>query len=368
MIDRLEQIDEKHFYMHLKYPYSIIQYELSGNGFSIISHKSTDDNIIACGPYKLAKHVSGDRIELERFDDFYEETPITKRIIFRIIPETTARVIALETGEIDVADDVPVVERARIAGNPELKLHEVVTSCTEMIYLNCAKGPTSDIRVRQALAMATNREELTLAVTNGTGVPSSTPHPINVPYRYKGEGLPYNPEEAKKLLAEAGYPDGFSLQIVLRNSTHKMIAEMLQAQWKEIGVKVDVQFTEVSTFFDRINNGRFEAYLLVNNNSKGDVYKTLEEFYSPNAGMKGDRMLYKNDRVDKLFDIIKESSDERKREEAGIEIQKIVMKEVPAIPLFCPTDAIGGRKGVEGIAVSPGRTTYFGDIYRVKAN
>ena len=364
MIDSLEKVDETHLNIHLNQPYAMLDTLLGFNPYAIISQKSTADDIIGCGAYTLANHVSGDRIELERFDDYYRGTPKTEKLTFRVIPEDTARVIALENGEIDIADAVSIMERGNVADDPDLVLLERAVASVEYIGFNCVEGPTADIRVRQALAYATDREEVALAASDGSGVPSTTVAGAGVPYRYENDMYPRDLEKAKALLAEAGYPDGFDLQILCKGSEQQIMAQVLQGQWGEIGVNVDVQFTESTGFFDAINNGNFQSYMLTNNCNNGNFLATMENWYGPYAGSAGNRMLFQNDRFDELFVLYGQNADEALREEYATEMQQIIMEECPAIPLYCPTDAIGTAAGVHEMYVSPGRSaTQFKYVY-----
>jgi peptide/nickel transport system substrate-binding protein len=359
-IKRLEKIDKTHFLVHFNIPFAVFPAELTGTGFSIVSHKTTKGNVIGCGPYKLVNHVSGDRIEFERFDDYYEGTPKTKHIVFRIIPETTARVIALETGEIDIAEDVAIPDRPRIANNSALQLLERVQNCLEYVGFNCVQGPTADKRVRQALILATDKKELAQAVSDGTGVASSTILGPSTKYRITDDVTwAYNPERAKRLLAEAGYPNGFTMQVLCKGSSHQLIAQMLQAQWKEVGVTVDVQFMESSAFNDATAKRRFQAFINSDNNSNDEPSEFFEELYGPRADTVGNKVAFRNKRYDELFEILLSSHDDAIRKPAAIEMQKIVMEETPVMPLFSPSDAFGAKKGVEGAVVNIGRETVW---------
>lgn len=361
-IDSLEQVDDTTFLVHLNEPFITFPVELTGTAFCIVSKDSTDDNVIGCGAYKLTDYMSGDHFTYERFDDYFKGTPKTQKLTFRIIPEDASRVIALETGEVDIIEEVAINDRARIAENSDLVLQESVMNSIEWIALNCKEGPTADVRVRQALAMATNKEEVIAGAYSGKG---AVAHSIlgSVMQNLIDVDFDYNVEEAKELLTEAGYPDGFTISLLCSGNREQMVAQVIQSQWKKIGVTVDIQPLDSTTRNDRYKQHNFEASLYSSNASNDEPLEFLEEAATEFGA--GNRVDYSNARYDQLYSVITSTLEQPTRGDAIEEMQQIIGEESPFIPLAYPIDAQGMQKGVGGINLNIGRETIWYNIYKI---
>lgn len=363
-IDSLEKVDETTFLIHFNTPFITFPAELTGTAFAIVSKESTDDNVIGCGPYILTDYMSGDHFTYERFDDYFKGTPKTKRLTFRIIPEDAARVIALETGEVDIIEEVAVNDRARIAENPDLVLQEAVMNSIEWIALNCTTGPTADTRVRQALAKATNKEEIIIGGYSGKG---EVAHSILGPVMQNlvDVDFDYDVEGAKQLLAEAGYPDGFTISLLCSGTHEQMVAQILKSQWDDIGVEVNIELLDSTTRNERYKNHNFEASLYSSNSSNDEPLEFLEE--AATAFGAGNRVGFSNARYDELYSVITSTLEQPTRGDAIEEMQEIIGEECPFIPLAYPIDAQGMKKGVGGINLNIGRETIWYNIYKTEA-
>lgn len=362
-INRLEKVDETHFIVHFNTPFITFPCELTGTGFSIISRDSTDKDVIGCGAYKMVKHVSGDSIVFERFDDYFKGTPKTERLVFRIIPEDASRVIALETGEVDIVEEISINDRARIQADPNLVLQESTMNSIEYLALHCGEGPTSDVRVRQALALATNKDELIIAAYRGKAAPAHSflgsvmQHLIDV-------DPDLDIEKAKTLMSDAGYANGVDLAIICSGTHHQLIAQVLQAQWKKIGVTLDIQPLESSTLAEKIKANDFQVYITSSNSSNDEPLEFLEEC-AGQFGV-GNRTLFQDDRYDELFTVLTSTLEEPTRGNAIEEMQQIIADKVPFIPLTYPIDAQGMKKNVGGINLNIGRETIWYNIYKIE--
>ena len=364
-IDSLEKLDDTTFLIHFNTPFITFPAELTGTGFCIVSKASTDDNVIGCGAYQLVDYMSGDHFTYERFDDYFKGQPKTKKLTFRIIPEDASRVIALETGEVDAIEEVAISDRARIAENPDLRLNEAIMNSIIWVALTCREGyPTADVRVRQALAMATNKDEVVAGAYSGKAVAAHS-FLCSAMDGWIDSDLDYNVEEAKKLLAEAGYPDGLTISLLCSGNQEQMVAQIIQSQWKKIGVTVDIQPMDSATRNDRYKKHDFEASLYSSNSSNDEPLEILEEAATEFGA--GNRPEYSNARYDELYSVITSTLEEPTRSDAVKEMQQIVGEEAPFIPLVYPIDAQGLKKNVGGINLNIGRETIWYNIYKTEA-
>ena len=167
-------------------------------------------NPVGSGPYCFVEWKQGDHVTLKAFDDYYAGKAATENLIMKVIPETSQRSIALETGEIDLAYDLAVNDIPKINDNDKLMVYEIPSLSCWYVSLNMNKEPFNNPLVREALTMAIDRQTIIDTINAGSGQPADA---IIAPavFGYYSTGVPeYNPEKAKELLAEAGYPDGFS--------------------------------------------------------------------------------------------------------------------------------------------------------------
>ncbi len=214
-IDTVTAIDDDTVEIKLKAPN--IEY-LAYLNTAIVPHDYTDQETfpIGTGPYKFKSRSVQENIVLEKFEDYWGTPGYLDEVTFKIIENTDALVMALRSGSVDlsvhrVASDVQEI-------GDEYELLESPTNLVQALYLNNAAEPLNDLKVRQALNYAVNVEDVMLITNDGLGTPiGSSIYPSFGKYFMPElvDAYPYNPEKAKELLTEAGYPDGFTLTITV---------------------------------------------------------------------------------------------------------------------------------------------------------
>ena len=289
------------------------------------------------GPWRLVSWTSGDEIVLERNLFSPEADSGVSMICIRLIPETMTRVAEFEVGNLDVLEIPPAeLELWRSAGVRLLRSPEM-----RIVYigLNNEKPPFDDPRVRRALNMAIDVESvighlLFGAAERATGV---------VPARLRGSSLPgplyrYDPEEAVRLLEEAGYPEGFSMEIWQReNPESGRILESVQGFLARAGIEVKIVTREWSAFKQAVDRGTPDAFYLdwfADYPEAGNFLVPL--FHSENRGGGGNRAGFADAAVDSILDIASGTSDPAARWELYAEAEKRVMEAAPWIFLWFP--------------------------------
>jgi peptide/nickel transport system substrate-binding protein/oligopeptide transport system substrate-binding protein len=288
------------------------------------------------GPWKLASWTSGDQIILER-NPFSPEKCGVPGISIRLIPETMTRIAEFEVGNLDILE-IPAAELelwrsagARLMKSPELRI--------VYIGLNTEKPPFDDPRVRRALNMAVDVDMvigrlLFGAAERATGV---------VPARLRGSPLPgpvyrYDPEEAARLLTEAGYPDGFEMEIWQReNPESGRILESIQGFLSMAGIEVKIITREWSAFKQAVDRGTPDAFYLdwfADYPEAGNFLVPL--FHSENRGGGGNRAGFSDPAVDSLLDAASTVSDPAARWELYAEAEGRVIESAPWIFLWFP--------------------------------
>jgi peptide/nickel transport system substrate-binding protein len=267
------------------------------------------NNPVGTGPYRFVSRESGSRIVLERNNDYWGTAPYLDKIIVRGIAEPTARVVALQTGEVDFINDVAPDQIEGLKKNPEIEISQASIPHTWLINVNHRDKPFSDLKVRQAASLAINRDALTRDILKGTALPATQlAGPGGVAYDPSLTGWPYDPARAKQLLAEAGYPNGFDTVFALPSAGSGMldatrIAEYLQKNWADVGIRAKLESQEwtsyVPFFFKGIPSDK-GMYAMANVTGDGQDVEKLNAtaFHPPNGFNVG---WYQNDRVEQLL-------------------------------------------------------------------
>lgn len=370
---KIEISDDYTIKISTKEPFAPLLAHLAHPSSSILNEKAVteagDDygqNPVGTGAFKFVKWTTGDKIELTRFDEYHGEAPKYKDLTFRAIVEGTNRTIELETGAIDIAYDVLPTDMSRVEGNSELTLNKKENLSTNYIGFNVAKKPFDNVKVRQAINHALDKESIIKNVLVGSGkVPKGPLAPI---VWGAAEGLPsydFNIEKAKQLLADAGYPDGFKTTLWTNDNTIRInIATIVQNQLKQIGIEVDTQVVEWGAYLDGTAKGEHDMFILGWTTVTGDAdYGLYPLFHSSQFGDAGNRTFYKNDRVDELLVKGRASADPAERKAAYDEVQKLVNDEAPWVFLYNAQYLDGTRANVKGFIQHPAGHHLLSTVY-----
>ena len=357
-VQSIDVIDKYTVKITTKSVFAPFLYTLVHAGTSIIpkTYFESGDNFVnpvGSGPYKFVEWVSGDRVVLEKNENYFDKNNMgqSDRIVFKVIPEGTSRTIALETGEVDVVMEVPAIDMNKVKDNSELKLFEKPSTRISDFEMNTEKVPFNNKLVRQAMNYAIDKDALIIVALEGAGVPAGSVLPPSF-LGYKAGPYSYNPEKAKALLAEAGYPDGFETSITTKGVKRKRIAEFIQASLLEVGITAKVQMLEGSTFIDSIIKGNFET-LVLGWTSNPDPDATLTpRFFSGNInGMNFTR--FNDPKNDQLIKEGREELDLAKRGKIYNKFHEYIMEQSPMVPLFVSNILVGANASLKGVELSP---------------
>lgn len=326
---------------------------------SIVCKRTTEADpenfeVNGTGPYKLVEWRSGDRIIYERFDDYFEGPVPTKRQVHRVIPEDSARLIALENGEIDICEVVPNNDLAKVADNANLTLLQVPSGQVEYFAFNTTVEPLGDPLVRQAIACAINKQAIIDATLNGEGmIARSNFAPSVMGYYSEMYDLDYDVEKAQELMAQSSVPDGFTTHVILASAERELTCQLIQADLSLIGIELIIDRVDSANYFDTINNGRAECYMGSQNNAIFDPDRSAEVFHTDSFGAAGNRMYYSDAEMDALIEAGRAELDNEKRMEIYKQIQEKVISEAIWIPLNYRNGSMGVRNGVGGFKMDP---------------
>jgi peptide/nickel transport system substrate-binding protein len=310
-----------------------------------------DGPAIGTGPWVNEDWMLGDYITKTRFDDYWGELPVTKEVILRYIPEASARLIALETGEIDVCVYPAPIEFDYIRENEDLEL-VAYDGALHYLFYNNQKAPFDDVNFRLAVTYAMNVDEIiTGAVAGNAAKAYSFGAPYQLGYFDDWESIDmvpyeYNLELAKEYLAKSKYANGGGdFDIAVNNTERAVVAQVIQAQMKALGINVTVNEYDSAGFASGQAEAQFCSSIASTGytNSSDDVRRN---FYTE-GGLHHSK--YSNLEVDALFDAAVGEMDLEKRLEMYKQIQILLHQDCPAYPMYYKVEASALNKNVSGI-------------------
>jgi peptide/nickel transport system substrate-binding protein len=363
-IERLEVVDERTFRMVTTFEFAPMLTHLAHTATSILSEAAVTGGgadygttvVVGTGPFRFVSWETASQIVLERNEAWWGGDVLPERVVFRPITEGTVRSIELETGGVHIAYALEPRDAQRMEDQPRIVLHPVETLATSYIGFNAQRAPFDDVRVRQAINHALDAQTIVEVVYEGQGIPASSPISPQVFGAHEDlEPYTYDPERARELLAEAGYPTGFSTTLWTNDNPLRIqIAEIAQAQLAEIGVQVDVQVLEWSTYLAETAAGNHDMFILgwVSVTADAD-YGLYALFHSSQFGDAGNRTFWSHPRVDELLDLGRTTTDPDVRMQYYREAQEIIAEEAPWIFLLITVEVNGTRDNVQGFVSHP---------------
>jgi peptide/nickel transport system substrate-binding protein len=330
---------------------------------------------IGTGPFRFVQWVKGERFVLERFDDYWGPKAEWARVTMRPITNATTRVAALLSGDIDIMDAVPTVDLERLKKNPNVTLSSSVTSRLMFIAPDhhrdnspfvtdnagkpiTGKGPLRDVRVRQAISKAIDRRAIAARIMDGAAEPTGQ----LVPKGFLGfnPAIPapgYDPEGARKLLAEAGYPKGFKLVMQIPQNrylndvaTGEAIAQMLT----RVGIETKIEAYPIGILLTRATKLEWSMFMVgfgIVTGEPTSVMRFIMATHDADKGMgMGNRGRYSNARFDGLLQQAERTMDDAKRADLLQEAAKVgVADDLGVIPLYHQIHIWAMRKGLRHV-------------------
>ncbi|MFO8059236.1 MAG: ABC transporter substrate-binding protein [Bacillota bacterium] len=311
VIEDITVDDEHTVTFTLQKPYAPTLYHFTHPSSSIVSKARVEaegedhfEEPMGTGVFKFESYSRGDRVVLVRNEDYWDGAPKPERVTIRIIPEDSTQVAEIEAGGVHVAFNIPTHEVARLEETPDVYIVESLGYGIVGLVLNLQREPLENVKVRQALNYAIDRTSIVEDVDSGFGQPASQllaptvfgHHPDLEPY-------PYDPDKSRELLAEAGYPDGFEASILVWNmDRYVRFAEVIQAQFADVGVDVELDVIEFGAALERGYEGDFDMTTMQwgTTTLDGD-YTMYPLLHSDNWGQAGNWGCYSNEEVDELI-------------------------------------------------------------------
>lgn len=346
-VDKVEAPDDTTVKVHLKKPnYFYLMNIMAYISSRVVSKKAVKDlgekfkySPVGTGPFEVVEYRSKDRAIFKRHEEYYRGTPIIEKIEWMFMPDLNSRLMAMEKGDIHMI-------RAVRSGDLVRRLRSKGVTCDGYpgtggwVHFNLYDDIFKNKKVRQALFYATDREAIaeyygSVAVPMWGMIPPNFDGAKEYPDRYK-----YDPEKAKALLAEAGHPNGFSFSTdITRDSMRLDVMEMCQAQWKKVGVNMNLNMMEHAAFLHKVRKGAMPV--MIQPGIKPTIDSFLNTFfYGPSCSREPTAILNCScygtamPGVDDMIEKARLTFDANQRNAIYSDIQDQLMEDVPAIPVY----------------------------------
>ncbi len=300
-----------------------------------------EKNPVGSGPYEFVDHESGERIILQKNEDYWGKEAEIENVIFRFYPELSSLIMALQTHEVDYVPEMPAGKFMNLEEkeNIGLKFGTYQKMEDHRICFNKRESSIfSNKKLRKAVAYAVNRDELIALTREEMATPAVGRVPAFHPASAKdAKAYEQDLEKARKLLEEAGYPDGFETEIYAPSGYKERVTEAQQIarQLSKIGVKAEVKTLEWGTYLDATGAGEAPMFRERWTGSTPSPYSFLE-IWHPESGWNDVFGDYENEEVANLLEEIEETVDQNERWALYREAQRIAMEDVASYPLYWP--------------------------------
>jgi peptide/nickel transport system substrate-binding protein len=341
---------------------------------------NTGKATVGTGPFKFVRWQRGDRIELARNDAYWGPKAPWDRVTFRIITSDPTRVASLLAGEVRAIENVPTADLAKLSRNKDLAVYRTVSVRLMYLHLDTARdktpfvtdkagkpldrNPLKDLRVRRAMSKAINRPALVERVMEGAAVATGQLMPVGFfGYTLALKPERYDPDGAKKLLAEAGYPDGFGLTLHAPNNRYvndEQIAQTIAQMLARVGIQTRVDAMPASVYFSRGSKLEFSFMLVgwgADTMEASSPLKALLATFSKDKGMgTANRGRYSNPKLDAVLEQALATVNDFNRERLLREATELGVGDLGIIPLYHQHNLWAARRGIAYEARADERT------------
>jgi peptide/nickel transport system substrate-binding protein len=317
---------------------------------------------VGTGPFKFVEWVSNDHVTLTANADYWKEKPKVSKIVYRIIPESSVRVLELKKGTVDVLADVAPSDANTLKQDSSVNVLEQPGLMVDGVSLPTQVKPFNDPRVRQALNYAINKDDLNQYLYKGMATTMNSPlPPVEWSYDKSLPAYSYDVEKAKGLLTQAGYPSGFTATLYVYPNPRSynpvggpQLAQALQADLKKVGVTINIQQIEWGAFLAKVRSKDFGDMALAGwSGDNGDPDNFLDSLWGTDQIPSGNEAHYTNKQLDDLLAKALQSTDQSERTDLYKQAQKTLHDDAPWIFLNYATQIRATSAKVHGLVLNP---------------
>jgi peptide/nickel transport system substrate-binding protein len=371
-ITDVKVIDDATIALSTKEPFAPLLAQLSAYNLAIMSPAQLQkagakyrEQPAGTGPFKLKSWQPGEKIVLARNDDYWGDKPRLDALETRVVPEDSARVLQLLSGEADMIASVPTVMLKRLEASPAVQVMKKTGFRTIYVGLNNGIAPFNDRRVREAVAYAIDVQGLQRGVLSGVGQLGGGFESPVIGGAKEIAPRPHDPARARKLLAEAGLANGFSTTFYVPTGRYLMdrqLGEAIQAQLGEVGIKVKIESPEWGAFTAAVDQKKAPMFLMGKGSPTGDLDFTLTLTAMSNGRMNS--FALSNPEIDRLIVAQRGAVEPAERRKLLARVQDMIFEDVPAVVLFYEDQLFAARANVHGVVVYPNEFVDFAGAWK----
>ncbi|QKY69893.1 ABC transporter substrate-binding protein [Lentibacillus sp. CBA3610] len=377
VIDEINVVNDHEIEFVLKQPLGYFLQNMAMTYFPITSPAALEEygpeineNPVGTGPFKFESWSKDDSIVLSKFEDYrIEDQPKVDEVVFEVIPDNAARLIALQSGEIDIMDGLNPDDAATVEAEQGLDLYTRAENNVGYVGMNTQKEPLDQVEVRQAINHAIDRDAIAEAMYAGYANPAKNLLPPSyMGYNDDVEPYEYDPERAQELLAEAGYEDGMEIELWTMPVARpympdpETVAEIVQNNLAEVGINVSIVREEWAPYLEKTLEGEQELFMLGWSGTNGDPdYFLSSLLHGDNVGS-SNRTFYENEDVDELLNNAKRSIDQDERAAFYQEAQALIHEEAPMVNLVHSTPVMATASYVNNYVPHPSTSESLAEV------
>ena len=364
-VDHIDATDDFTVVFHMKEPDASLLWNVSDDSIGIVPQGSGDEmtqHPIGSGPFRFISAETDREVILERNDDYWGVEPKLPRVRFAVVPDGTTEALELRKGSCDLAINSYLTPDMILTLSRDRDLVVESSPGTRLAYLgfNLRDPILKDVRVRQAVAYALNRQPMIEYLWRGEAQPAHSVLPTQS-WAYDGDVPTYDhdPAKAMQLLDAAGYPsvNGVRFHITMKTSTDentRLMVAVMQQQLRQVGIALDIRSFEFATFFSDVTHGAFQMYGLrwIGGNEDPDIFEHAfhSSQFPPNGANRG---YYLNANVDSLIDEARREVDPKLRKPLYDQVQQILARDLPYIDLWYLDNVVVHTRRVRSIQLNP---------------
>jgi peptide/nickel transport system substrate-binding protein len=377
MIESTEIVDDSTFRVHLNrvdgafldYLSTFIPSIIPKKVYEQMGDEAFSEKPIGSGPFKVTEWTRGEKLILDRNPYYWKEgQPYVDRIIFYYVPDSNTRMLRVESGEAHIATEVPYSEIDRLDAIQGINVLMEDVMAWDAIWFNIRISPLDDKFIRQALNYATPKDAMLKTLLHGAG---EIANHVIAKVKYWDPTVPaypYDMNKAKELMAKSKAPGGFSMPmlIVAGDPVERQQAEIVQAEWAKLGVNITIDAVDVGTIWDRWLSSEEMCFTLPGNALSSDALSDDNlalVFFDFTAGAQSFWTGWDNARAIELVQSAGKTVDEDVRTKNFHEVQRLVMEEAPAVPLFFTKARTAMQDNVKGFSTLPVKWWNLEDVW-----
>lgn len=381
VIEEINVVNDYEIEFVLNQPLGFFLQNLGMSYFAITSPAALEEygpeineNPVGTGPFKFVSWTKDDSIILDKFEDYrVEGLPKLDRVIFEVIPDNAARLIALRSGEIDIMDGLNPDDAAGVEAEDGLELLTRSENNFGYVGFNTQKEPLDKVEVRQAINYAIDKQAIADALYAGYATTAKNPLPPGyLGYNDDVEAYGYDPDKARELLAEAGFEDGLDIELWTMPVARpympdpETVSQIVQNNLADVGINATIVREEWAPYLEKTLQGEHQLFILGWSGTNGDPdYFLSSLLHGSNVGS-SNRTFYVNEEVDELLDGAKRAIDQDERAELYAKAQELISQDSPMVTLVHSTPVMATTSKVKNYVPHPSTSESLAEVELVE--